>query len=93
MRTGRHGRGQAGVQAVRRRDWDPEARAAARLLDGCEPAWTILYGVWSRRYYAIPNWRTAEPLLVESSVLADLRRQMREVEASNPTLYARSSAT
>ncbi|MEV7970602.1 hypothetical protein AB0O34_32125 [Sphaerisporangium sp. NPDC088356] len=80
MPTGRHAGGRTGEQIVRRQDWDPEARAAARLLDTCEPAWTVFYGVWSRRYYAIAHRQARVPLIVDAPLLAELRELMREAE-------------
>ncbi|MFC4532370.1 hypothetical protein [Sphaerisporangium dianthi] len=84
MRTGRHARGRTGERrAVPRRDWEAEARAAARMLDAVEPAWSIFYGVWSRRYFAIATWRAAEPTMVGARSLGDLRRLMREAELAD----------
>ncbi|WP_405139463.1 hypothetical protein OG589_23200 [Sphaerisporangium sp. NBC_01403] len=74
---------------VRRRDWDPEARAAARELDPGEPRWTIFYGLWSRRYYAIAHWHARKPLILDARLLAELRELMREAELPDLTSEAR----
>jgi hypothetical protein len=89
MPTGRHAGRHTGDQVVRRQDWDLEARAAARHLDACEPAWTIFYGLWSRRYYAIAGWQAREPLIVDAPLLTDLRRLMREAELPDLTSEVR----
>lgn len=78
------GRHRQGLPAVRdvdcRRQWDAEQRLAATRLDRAERAWTVLYGVGRRRFYAFAQWAVEEPLIVEASTTEDLREQMREAE-------------
>ncbi|RCG32822.1 hypothetical protein DQ384_04975 [Sphaerisporangium album] len=38
-----------------------------------------MFGLWSRRFYAIAAW-SGEPLIVEARDVEDLREQMREAE-------------
>ncbi|MEV7966925.1 hypothetical protein AB0O34_13210 [Sphaerisporangium sp. NPDC088356] len=78
-RIGRHTVGQPYVE-VERGEPDPGDRAAAVLLDRLEPAWTILYGPWSRRFYALALIPTSEPLVVEARTTQDLLEQMRQAE-------------
>ncbi|MEU9891171.1 hypothetical protein [Sphaerisporangium sp. NPDC051011] len=59
--------------------WDEDKRAAAAQLDQLEPGWHVMYGVWSRRFYAIAAWYS-EPLIVDARDAVDLRAQMREAE-------------
>ncbi|GGK99125.1 hypothetical protein Sme01_60340 [Sphaerisporangium melleum] len=78
-RTGRHSAGQPYVE-VERGEPDPGARATAVLLDRLEPAWTIVYGPWSRRFYAMPLFPTPSPLTVDALTSHALLEQMREAE-------------
>ncbi|MEV5412051.1 hypothetical protein AB0K60_24835 [Thermopolyspora sp. NPDC052614] len=57
-------------------------RAAAARLDLVERAWTVLYGVGRRRFYAFTQWVTDEPLVVEATTVEGLREVMREAETS-----------
>jgi hypothetical protein len=77
--AGRHTIGQPYVP-VEPGDPDPRARATAVLLDRLEPAWTILYGPWSRRFYALALFPTPHPLIVEESTAQGLTEQMRQAE-------------
>ncbi|MEU9890783.1 hypothetical protein [Sphaerisporangium sp. NPDC051011] len=49
-----------------------------------EPAWTILYGPWSRRFYALALYPTPEPLVVEARTAQELLAQMRQAEQETP---------
>ncbi len=55
-------------------------RAAAARLDLVERAWTVLYGVGRRRFYAFAQWVTDEPLIVEATTVEALCEVMREAE-------------
>ncbi|MEO3813652.1 hypothetical protein ABGB17_32045 [Sphaerisporangium sp. B11E5] len=59
---------------------DPRARATAVLLDRLEPAWTILYGTWSRRFYAMALFAVPYPLTVEATSAQELTELMRQAE-------------
>jgi hypothetical protein len=72
--TGRHAAGRPYVP-VEPGDPDPRVRATAVLLDQLEPAWTILYGTWSRRFYAM-----ALLLLVQATTPQALTARMRQAE-------------
>ncbi|WP_405143885.1 hypothetical protein OG589_39955 [Sphaerisporangium sp. NBC_01403] len=78
-RTGRHTIGRPYVR-VEPGHADPRARATAVLLDRLEPAWTILYGPWSRRFYALALFATPAPLIVEAFTAQELKEQMRQAE-------------
>lgn len=67
-----------------RRHWDAEQRSVAAYLDRVERAWTILYSVGRRRFYAIASWPADEPLIVEAPTPETLREQMREAELPGP---------
>ena len=76
--SGRHRAGQARTSVVHRRLWDGPARAQAERLAQAWPSWTILYGVGSRRFYALATWPAPEPLMVEAATAEELERRMYE---------------
>ncbi|GII87249.1 hypothetical protein Ssi03_52390 [Sphaerisporangium siamense] len=76
---GRHAPGVL-VTEVRPRLWDQDKKAAADLLDRMEPGWHVMYGLWSRRFYAIAVWQT-EPLIEDARSVEELCERMRAVEA------------
>ncbi|MEU0517702.1 hypothetical protein [Streptosporangium sp. NPDC006007] len=76
--SGRHRAGQIHTAVVHRRLWDGPARAQAEHLAQAWPSWTVLYGVGSRRFYAIAAWVTTEPLMVEAAGAEELERRMYE---------------
>ncbi|MGW4426632.1 hypothetical protein [Streptosporangium sp. NPDC004631] len=75
---GRHRAGQVRPTTVHRRLWDGPARAEAERLAQAWPSWTVLYGVGSRRFYALAAWATSEPLMVDAATAEDLERRMYE---------------
>ncbi|MEU0517920.1 hypothetical protein [Streptosporangium sp. NPDC006007] len=76
--SGRHRAGQARTSMVHRRLWDGPARAQAERLAQAWPSWTVLYGVGSRRFYAMATWATSEFLMVEAATSEELERRMYE---------------
>ncbi|RCG30019.1 hypothetical protein DQ384_17835 [Sphaerisporangium album] len=62
------------------RRWDPEQTAAAVQLDRAESGWHVMYGSWSRRFFAIALW-SDEPVMVYAHTAGELREVMRDVEA------------
>ncbi|MFF0309711.1 ATP-binding protein [Streptosporangium sp. NPDC004379] len=78
-RRGRHRHG-APVTAARPHPWDGAHRDSARRLDEAEPAWTVWYGVGTRRFYAVAAWPAPEPLIVHAAGTDGLRRLMRGAE-------------
>ncbi|MEU0517877.1 hypothetical protein [Streptosporangium sp. NPDC006007] len=74
---GRHRTGQART-TVPHHLWDVRARAEAERLAQAWPSWTVLYGVGSRRFYALAAWATSEPLMVEAATSEELERRMYE---------------
>jgi len=73
-----------GLPAVPQADcrwrWDAAQRTAAARLDRVERAWTVLYGVGRRRFYAFAQRTTDEPLIVEAATVEELREMMRPAE-------------
>ncbi|GAA1265732.1 hypothetical protein GCM10009677_17310 [Sphaerisporangium rubeum] len=76
---GRHAEG-APVTEVRSVHWDTAKRAAAEELDRLEPGWLVLYGTWSRRFYAIALWEAPCPVLLDARTAEELRGLMRQAE-------------
>ncbi|MGW4424851.1 hypothetical protein [Streptosporangium sp. NPDC004631] len=76
--SGRHRAGQVRPTTVHRRLWDGPARAQAERLAQAWPSWTVLYGVGSRRFYALAAWPAPEPLMVEAASAEELERRMYE---------------
>ncbi|MGW4423433.1 hypothetical protein [Streptosporangium sp. NPDC004631] len=76
--SGRHRAGQARPTTVHRRLWDGPARAQAERLAQAWPSWTVLYGVGSRRFYALAAWATSEPLMVDAATAEELEARMYE---------------
>ncbi|MEV5412133.1 hypothetical protein AB0K60_25260 [Thermopolyspora sp. NPDC052614] len=88
------GRHRQGLPLVRGADcrwqWDTEQRSTAARLDRAERAWTILYGVGRRRFYAFAAWTVEEPLVIEAPTAEELREQMREAEMPRPSTAAQT---
>ncbi|WP_157594369.1 hypothetical protein [Streptosporangium amethystogenes] len=77
--SGRHRAG-APIVRVRPGRWDDAQRAAAAQLDRLEPAWTVMYGVGSRRFIEMAEWNAPHAIRVEAANVDELRRRMRESE-------------
>ena len=67
---------------ARRHDWDPAQRRAAWELDQSAPDWTVFYGPYTRRFYAIAAQPIPFPLVLDAPDIAELRRQIHEVETA-----------
>lgn len=79
--SGRHAEG-ARVGETRSTWWDPAKRAAAEELDRLEPGWLVMYGTWSRRFYAIALWEAPCPVLLDARTAEVLRGLMRQAEVT-----------
>ncbi|GHE27607.1 hypothetical protein GCM10017673_32270 [Streptosporangium violaceochromogenes] len=77
--AGRHRAGQA-HSIVHRRVWDGPARAEAERLERSRPGWVVLYGVGSRRFYAIATWPVPQPVMVSAPTAEGLEERMGEAE-------------
>jgi hypothetical protein len=62
--------------------YDPAQRAAAASLQRGHPGWVILYGPWTRRFWAFGCFPSPEPILLSAAGPTDLRSQMRAAEAA-----------
>ncbi|MEU4830206.1 hypothetical protein [Streptosporangium sp. NPDC023615] len=61
---------------VPRRTWDHRARAEAERLDREWKDWTVLYGAYSRLFFAIPAWPAPVPVVLRASTADDLEARM-----------------
>ncbi|OUC83324.1 hypothetical protein [Streptosporangium minutum] len=76
---GRHRAGLAPA-TVPHRLWDGPARAEADRLGQTWKSWTILYGLGSRRFYAMAAWSMPEALIVSDPTPEGLEAQMHNAE-------------
>ncbi|MEV5408633.1 hypothetical protein AB0K60_07320 [Thermopolyspora sp. NPDC052614] len=76
---GRHRAGSP-YQSVRPRLWDERERAWATHLDHSAPNWSIIYGVWSRLYFAFAAWPVERALVVDAPTPERLWAAMQEAE-------------
>jgi hypothetical protein len=61
-------------------EFDPhEHRAAARLTQRY-PNWLILWGTWSRRFWAYPLFRAPKGTILHAATAADLLTLMSQAE-------------
>ncbi|MFD0883820.1 hypothetical protein ACFQ08_04520 [Streptosporangium algeriense] len=79
--TGRHRDGLP-ITPVYRRVWDGPARAEAERLCRLWPAWTVLYSLGRRRFYAVAGWATPRPVIVEDPTASGLEDLMRDAETA-----------
>lgn len=86
MRGG--GRHRFGVpyQAVESRSWDRHRRAEAEAMDRREGAWLVVYGPWSRVFWAFAAGPVPRALVVSASRPEGLREAMREAEADGAAI-------
>ncbi|MEU8055726.1 hypothetical protein [Microbispora bryophytorum] len=64
----------------RSRTWDRNAHLDARVLDEQWSNWTVFYGTWSRRFYAIALSPVNEPVVVDASTPDKLEALMQHQE-------------
>jgi hypothetical protein len=65
-----------------RRERDPGQRDRAARLGDAFPYWLILWGTWSRRYWAYPRFRAPRGTILHAADPGDLVAQMRQVQAA-----------
>lgn len=75
-----------------RRAWDSEQRGEAERIGARWPGWHVMYGVGSRRFYAIAAWQGCERILLAADTPGELERLMAEVEAEAARRDAASTA-
>jgi hypothetical protein len=65
-----------------RADRDKRARAMAGRIGRDFPQWLVIWGTYSRVYWAYPTFPVPRGTLVHSSDPGELARQMREIQLS-----------
>ena len=84
MSGARHRRGSPPNPCPRpRTPADTHQRQQAALIDAREPRWTVVYGPWSRRFFAFAAWSTPQGLMVTASTPEELVEAMRDVEVAH----------
>ncbi|HEY8378043.1 MAG TPA: hypothetical protein VIK91_16210 [Nannocystis sp.] len=58
-------------------------RELAALIDAREPGWTVIYGPWSRAFFAFAAWPAPQGLMVTATKPAGLVAEMRAAEAAH----------
>ncbi|RCG22459.1 hypothetical protein DQ384_35745 [Sphaerisporangium album] len=86
--AGRHRRGPATEPERRepdgrRRVWDGTQRARAEQLGLLEPGWLVIYGPYSRRFYAIARIAEVSEPLLDAATSEELRSLMRRSEITS----------
>lgn len=72
--------GRAPLPPARERDQD-ERRQAARIGE-VFPHWLIMWGAWSREYWAYPRFRAPRGTIVHAADPGDLAAQIRAVQSA-----------
>ncbi|GHH63467.1 hypothetical protein GCM10017673_04370 [Streptosporangium violaceochromogenes] len=62
--------------------WDGPARSEAAHLERSRSGWVVLYGVGTRRFYAMAARPAPEPVMVEAATAEDLAERMGEAETT-----------
>ena len=60
--------------------YDPAARHAAARLQAASPGWMVLYGPWSRLYYAFPRFAAPPGTILAAPATRELAAWMRTTE-------------
>lgn len=67
--------------AERPKVYDSQQRqAAAAIGRNHAPRWVVWWGLWSRRFYAVPTWQGAPVSIVEGRTVGELRAAMSAAE-------------
>lgn len=65
-----------------RSERDSDHRERAVRLGEVFPHWLIIWGTWSRRYWAYPRFRASRGTILNAADPGDLATQMRQVQAA-----------
>jgi hypothetical protein len=65
-----------------RPDRDSGQHERAARISQVFPLWLILWGTWSRRYWAYPRFRAPRGTILQAADPGDLVAQMRQVQAA-----------
>jgi hypothetical protein len=65
--------------------YDPEERHTAARIQRANPPWLILWGTYSRLYWAFPLFRTRPGTIISASTPQELTQRMRHAELHSRT--------
>jgi hypothetical protein len=57
---------------------DPWQREVARQVQAAHPGWLVIWGTWSRRFWAFACFDATQPVLVSAPDAAELIKLMNE---------------
>ena len=64
--------------------YDPGQRRAAGRIERQNPGWVIMYGPWTRRFWAYPQFFTPRGTILDAPSTAELLPLMRAAELAGP---------
>ena len=88
MSGARHRRGSPPPPPRPRTPADAHQRELAALIDAREPGWTVVYGPWSRRFFAFAAWPVQRGLVVTATTAEALVEEMRDAEVAHGAAVA-----
>lgn len=68
--------------------YDPDQRRAARHLERNDPAWLVMYGPWTRHFWAYPRFAAPRGTILHASSTRELLAMMRTAELESPAWHA-----
>lgn len=86
MKAGGRHRDGVPYQAVEPRPRDPHRRAEADAPNDREPAWMVVYGLWSRLFFAFAAGPMPRALVVSASRPEALWEALREAETEDAVI-------
>lgn len=64
--------------------YDPGQRRAAGRIERQNPGWVIMYGPWTRHFWAYPRFSTPRGTILDAPSTAELLPLMRAAELAGP---------
>jgi hypothetical protein len=65
--------------------YDPDERRLAERLTGRYPDWLVMWGSWSRQFWAYPLYRAPRGTIIHAATTGDLLTLMSRVELGVPS--------
>jgi len=64
--------------------YDPGQRRAAGRIERQNPGWVVMYGPWTRHYWAYPRFSAPRGTILDAPSIAELLPLMRAAELAGP---------